>query len=258
MTGRINETAARGFERGAADYEAGRPGYAPEAIEKLVSAMGIDADSVVVDVGAGTGKFTRMLEATAASVLAVEPVEAMRRVLVERSPGLEVHDGTAEALPLSDASADVITVAQAFHWFDHPRALDEFARVLRPGGWLALIWNARETDVPWVGDLVAVMDRVAGEAPRFRADEGNWRDSIAAHDAFGPMEAATYANPVTMDVAMMRARVASTSYVSALPDAARAAVLDEITEIVVNGPVASEGERFIEPYRTELFWSRRK
>src|SRR5687768_6626315 len=120
VTGRIHDIAARGFERGAADYEEGRPGY-PAAV---VEAIGVSAGFDAVDLGAGTGKFTRLLATAGASVVAVEPVEAMRLVFREVLPNVEVVDGTGESIPLPDASADVVTAAQAFHWLDAERALE--------------------------------------------------------------------------------------------------------------------------------------
>lgn len=255
----IHEAAAQGYERGAADYEKGRPGYPRAAVDALVEACAIDDGTTVVDVGAGTGKFTVALFEHTADVVAVEPVVAMRVSYADRFPGAPVLDGTAERIPLDDASADVVTVAQAFHWFDHRPALDEFARVLRPGGWLALIWNTRDVRVPWLGEINALMDGLAGDAPRFRSSDRTWREPIDAHPAFDELQEAAFDNPVPgVDLETMRARVASTSYVSAMPDDERAAVLDEVERIVRDGPMRDEGESFTDRYRTELFWCRRR
>jgi SAM-dependent methyltransferase len=255
----IHEAAAAGFERGAADYEKGRPGYPAEAIRRLASACDIDELSVIVDLGAGTGKFTRELFGLSPNVIAVEPVAAMRAVFEERYPGEQIVEGTAEDIPLLAQSADVVTVAQAFHWFDHEPALDEISRVVQSGGWLALIWNTRDVRVPWLAELNELMNRLAGQAPRFRGTDRSWRAAIDAHPAFDEVQEASFDNPVPgVDLDTMRARVASTSYVSARPDDERSAVLDEVERIVRDGPMRDEGETFSDRYITELYWCRRR
>src|SRR4051812_40459047 len=132
----MNETAAIGFALSAQAYEEGRPGYPPAALEPLKLGAGM----TVLDLAAGTGKLTRALAASEATVIAVEPVAEMRAALPESVTAL---DGTAETIPLEAGSVDLVTVAQAFHWFDGPAALAEIHRVLVPGGRLAVLWNRR-------------------------------------------------------------------------------------------------------------------
>ena len=249
----IHESAAQGFDRGAGDYEKGRPGYPPGVAATLARECSVDERTRAVDVGAGTGKFTRELFRLTPHVTAVEPVAAMRAVYAGNFPGEPVVEGTAEDLPVGDGEADLVTVAQAFHWFDHGPALDELARVLRPGGWLALVWNTRDDPAPWSRRIVAIMDELAGDAaaPRFRSGAGTWAATIAAHAAFEPLQSAEFENLVPFDLPTVLARVASTSYVSALPDDRRAAVLAEVEALVPPGD-------FVERYRTELFWCRRR
>jgi SAM-dependent methyltransferase len=258
----VHDAAAKGYERGAADYEKGRPGYPAAAIETLARECGIDEQSLVVDVGAGTGKFTQYLFGLTPTVFAVEPVAAMRAVYGERFPDQPIVDGTAEdlrGLGLPEQTADVVTIAQAFHWFDAVPALDEVSRLLRSDGWLALIWNTRDLRVPWLAEINELMNGLAGDAPRFRSTDRSWRIPIEEHPAFDDLREAAFDNPVPgVDLDMMRARTASTSYVSSLPDDERAAVLAEVERIVRAGPMATEGETFTEHYRTELFWCRRR
>ena len=123
----------------------------------------------VLDLGAGTGKFTRSLVARGLDVIAVEPDDVMRATLADALPSVRTVKGTAEAIPLPDASVDVITAAQAWHWVDQARALPEAARVLRPGGSLALVWNIRDESVPWVERLSEIMG--GSEAERFMQQE---------------------------------------------------------------------------------------
>ena len=153
----IHDSAARGFDRSAGDYERGRPEYPAAAIDLLARELRIGPGSSVVDLAAGTGKLTRGLIRTGARVIAVEPVQGMRTELIRAVPGAEVLAGTAEAIPLADESVAAVLVAQAFHWFDHPKAIREFRRILKPGGFVALIWNARNTGQ---SHLMAAYERI--------------------------------------------------------------------------------------------------
>lgn len=129
------------FGRIAVEYDDVRPEYAPEALARAEEALGLGAGSKVVDLAAGSGKLTRALARRFDEVVAVEPNDAMRAVLAGRSAGIQVLAGTAERMPLPDASADAVFVGDAFHWFDGAAAVDELARVLRPRGGVALLWN---------------------------------------------------------------------------------------------------------------------
>ena len=144
MTDSIHVAAATGFEAGADAYERARPTYPPDAVAFIVETLDLRPGRTVLELGAGTGKLTRLLVPSGARILALEPVEAMRAKLVESVPGVELVDGTAEAIRLPNGSVDAVVVAQAFHWFDAIRALSEIHRVLRPGGRVVLAWNRRD------------------------------------------------------------------------------------------------------------------
>jgi SAM-dependent methyltransferase len=259
----VHDFAARGFERGAADYEKGRPSYPAGVLEVLRADCGLGPSCDVVDVAAGTGKFTRLLESCSPrSVVAVEPVAAMRAELEARSgPSVRAVDGTAQATGLPASCADLATIAQAFHWFSTDEAAAELARVLRPGGWLALVWNTRDLSVGWEAEIDAIMTRLAGDAPRFRVDDRRWQEPLEGVGAFGPMSTSRFTNSVAdVDLDVIFARVASTSYVSALPEDERAAVLDEVASICRRaGVVDADGRgRFADEYVTDLFWCQRR
>jgi SAM-dependent methyltransferase len=133
----------------AEDYDGLRPQAPQEAVGWLVP----PGCEVAVDVGAGTGLFTRTLVDRAAQVIAVEPDARMRKVLMERSPGVRALEGRGESIPLADAAADAVFVSSAWHWMDHDRTIPEIGRVLRDGGRLGLIWTSRDREVDWVRDL---------------------------------------------------------------------------------------------------------
>jgi SAM-dependent methyltransferase len=132
---------ARSFGRIAAEYDAVRPEYAPEAVARAQEALRLGPEARVVDLAAGSGTLTRALTRTFGDVVAIEPDDHMRAVLARQLPGVELLVGTAEQIPLPDASADAVFIGDAFHWFDGAKAVAELDRVLRRGGGVALLWN---------------------------------------------------------------------------------------------------------------------
>ena len=156
---------ARSFDLAAEEYERTRPDY-PEAVLDLLP---VASDATVLDLGAGTGKLTRVLARRYAHVIAVEPLDGMRGILERVVPEAEALPGSAERIPLDDASVDAVFAAQAFHWFDHDRAIPEIARVLRPGGVLALVWNGPDESRsnPLPADYLAYLDELRRERSTF-------------------------------------------------------------------------------------------
>jgi SAM-dependent methyltransferase len=141
--------ATQRFSSRVDNYVRYRPGYPPEVVELLKNECGLTPDSVIADIASGTGIFTRMLAENGNRVFGVEPNDEMRRAgerLLERYSGVTSVAGTAEATTLADHSVDIVTAAQAAHWFDREKARREFVRILKPGGWLVLLWNERRTD----------------------------------------------------------------------------------------------------------------
>ena len=257
---RIPEAAAEGFDRGAAAYEAARPGYPDDAVAEIVRVCALGPGRRVLDLAAGTGKLTRLLVPTGAEVVAVEPVAGMRRVLAEVVPGVEVLDGTAEAIPLPDGSVDAVTVAQAFHWFAPAPALAEVARVLRPGGTLAMVWNTRDRTVDWVrrwSDLLVDGD---GDRPFDRYVGVDYAAVVAADGAgaFDPVERwdTSWVQPCGPEQLVERA--ASVSVVAALPPPERDAVLGRVRHLAATHPDLAGRESFGFPYDTRVWWCHRR
>jgi len=249
----IHPSAAQGFQAGAAAYERGRPDYSPEAVDRLVRELAITSGTRVLDLAAGTGKLTRMLVRTGASVVAIEPVEAMRAQLVRAVPEVEILHGTAEAIPLPDRSVDSVTVGQAFHWFDGDRALPEIHRVLRPGGGLGLIWQELDPVRPWIGRLTEIIDRAGKGHPRFQ--DGAWRGAFERTALFGPLESADSTTVQRGDRETIIDRVASISYVAKLPSDRRETFLAEVRRLLAGDPDTA-GDALIElPYRVHVFWT---
>ena len=140
---------ARSFGSVADVYDRGRPSFPREAAEWLVGTQPV----TVLELGAGTGKLTEQLVALGHDVHATDPTSAMLDVLRRGSPTPAPASPAPRTCPVPDRSVDVVVAAQCFHWFDHDRALPEIARVLKPGGQLALVWNARDERIPWVRRL---------------------------------------------------------------------------------------------------------
>lgn len=211
----VHSAAASGHAAASATYAAGRPDYPPALASWLTGTLGLGHGARAIDMGAGTGKFTRLLAATGADVTAIEPVAEMRARLAEALPRVSALDGSATNIPLPDGSVDVLTCAQSFHWFASTAALDEFARVLRPGGRLGLIWNIRDENMPWVAALTAIMAPHVADAPTFRS--GDWRRPFP-HPAFGTM--AEHRLPHAHEGRFARVvmdRILSVSFIAALP-----------------------------------------
>ena len=255
----VHEVASSGFGAEADAYERARPSYPPDAVAWIVDALGIAPDRMVADVAAGTGKFTRRIEPTGAWIVAVEPVAGMRA----RLPRVPTAASTAERLPFADESLDAITVAQAFHWFDAPAAFAEFHRVLRPGGRVALVWNARDRTVPWVNEVWSIMDRVEKRAPWRNHDE--WRESAFARATgsefenpwFERLHEATFHHEQLLSPADVVERVRSVSHVAVLPPDQREAVLDEVRTLLRDDPATAGRDEVALPYRVDAFWAER-
>lgn len=242
--------SARAFDVAAEVYERVRPGYPPAAVEWLVEALGLEGGGTVIDLGAGTGKLTASLAEAGCRVVAVEPAPRMLDLLRERVPAAEAVAGTAEAIPLPDGDADAVVVAQAFHWFRHAKALAEIHRVLKPGGRLALTWNRRDLNAPAHAAIETIFARYKDGTPRHR--DGAWRAAIDASDLFTPEAEHEITSVQRLPRGGLAERVASTSFIAALPDAERAAVLSEVADIEAGLPDPVEL-----PHVTELFAFRR-
>lgn len=201
----------------AGAYERARPGYPFEAVRWLVGGEPRD----VVDLGAGTGKLTRSLVALGHRVTAVEPLGEMRAELESVLPGIRALAGSAEAIPLPDASAHVVTSAQAFHWFDHARALPEIARVLRAGGRLALVWNSRDDRDPWVSRLSAIIGNET-------IQESDVTSVLDASGLFGRVETARFSFQQALNREGLLDLVLSRSYLAKLTPPERQPVLDAV------------------------------
>lgn len=224
------------FGSQAAAYERGRPSYPPEAIDWLLPAGVRD----VLDLGAGTGKLTTRLVERGLNVVAVDPIAEMLEVLRTALPETPALLGTAEHIPLEDSSVDAVLVAQAWHWFDQDRAAAEVARVLRPGGRLGIVWNARDERLGWVrefGRIVGLERDIASATVDLPAPFAD----VATHR----VEWTNYMTPQALiDY------VASRSYCITSPTEVRTRTLDEVRTLLATHPSLANAEGIAVPYIT--------
>jgi len=210
-----DQTPARSFGSVVDAYDRARPSYPREAAVWLVG----DRPTTVLELGAGTGKLTEVLVALGHDVHATDPDEAMLAKLRERLPDVRTSVAGAEEIPAADAAYDVVVSAQAFHWFDHERALPEIARVLKPGGRLAVVWNQRDERIPWVrrlGALIGSQDQQHSEGP------------LVTSPLFGFVESEQFRFWQVVDRSSIQDLVLSRSNVAVLDEAGRAAKLAEV------------------------------
>ncbi|MDP9491110.1 MAG: class I SAM-dependent methyltransferase [Actinomycetota bacterium] len=200
------------------DYERGRPGWPLE----VVAIPALPSAATVLELGAGTGKLTRLLVAKFENVIAVEPDEGMRRLLVALCPGARVLAGSAEEIPFEDGSVDAVFAAEAFHWFDGFRGLAEIARVLRPRGTLVVMWT--------------------------RYASGEWRHAVA-ESPFEELQEARLPNPQVLDRDGLVAYFASMGWIADLPEVNRLPLLDEVRSLLA----APEYRR---RWEAHVYWTR--
>jgi SAM-dependent methyltransferase len=246
----VHPAAAVGFDIAADAYERGRPSFPAEAVELVASLC--PSGRPALEVAAGTGKLTRLLVARGVTPVAVEPVPGMRRVLAQTTPGVAQVAGVAEALPIRTGAVGAVVASQAFHWFANATAVAELHRVLEPGGHLVLVWNVRDETVPWVAELGRIHEPYRGDTPHYQS--GAWRGALTG-GPFGPLHERHFAVVQHMSPDDVVDRILSVSFIAALPDAGRAAVAEQLRDLLATHP-DTRGRDVLElPYRTDVIWA---
>jgi SAM-dependent methyltransferase len=241
---------ARSFGPVAAEYAEHRPDYPDAAVSWALEPVPRPpcGPPRVLDLGAGTGKLTEALVRSGVSVTAVEPDEGMLAELRRRIPLVPALTGTAEAIPLPDASVDAIACGLSLHWFDQERAVPEMARVLRAGGVAAALWNSDDETVPWVRELQEVSRWRT--LPRTKA---RW-ERLALLAGFGPTERAEFRHVQRRTADSLAATIATHSHVLVLPEDERAELIGRVRDYLRSRPETSDGE-FEVPIVTKAFRS---
>ncbi len=247
----IHPSALAGFTQEAPTYTRGRPDYPAQLSQWLRGQLALGAGATAVDLGAGTGKFTRLLCATGARVIAVEPVEAMRVQLTRVELDVAVLAGTAQAIPIATGAAQALVCAQAFHWFATRAVLAEMQRVLSPTGRLGLIWNVRDESVDWVAAITAIIAPYEGDTPRFHS--GQWRQAFDGALFSEPVETVfEYCHTGSAEDVIID-RFMSVSFIAALPAPRKARVAAELRRLIATHPQLKDRAVIEFPYRTHAY-----
>lgn len=250
----VHRSAEEGYAAVSADYEKGRPEYAPDPVAYLLQRLGVahaEADKVIVDLAAGTGKFTRALVQAGVKPVALEPVAHMRETFRAKTPGVEVIEGTAESIPLDDNSVDALTVAQAFHWFDGPAALAEIHRVLKPLAGLGLVWNRQDLSLDWVYDIWTEVDARRDDTPNAWSYE--WKRAFQASELFSPLISTAFRSLHPTDREGLVARVTSISFVAAGSEESRNELIAHVHRVCDDYGLP---EKFDLPLNCYVHWCR--
>lgn len=253
---------ANSFGTAADLYDQARPGYPLDAVRWALAAVRAAAPTGaptapagrlrVVDLGAGTGILSRVLLDAGHEVVPVEPDERMRGRLAAVTPQLAPRAGSAEATGLPDGFADAVLAAQAYHWFDKPRAHREMGRVVRPGGVFAPLWNLRDQREPWVVDLSEILDGVRRDATGSVPDDG-WMDDADFGPDFGPVEREIFTHKVTHTLDTLLALVRSRSYYITAPPDRREWLERQVAGLVHDHPALAGAPEFDLPYQTVVY-----
>jgi SAM-dependent methyltransferase len=249
------------FGGAAAAYAEHRPDYAEAAVRWVLEPVWDAPPVQVVDIGAGTGKLTATLVSLGANVTAVEPDQQMLAELRRAMPEVRSVPGSAEEMPVPDASVDAVLAGQAMHWFDMSRAMPEIARVLRPGGVFAGLWNVDDDRVGWVADLAAMSKRRASiTLQRWRDGEGRSRQHrvlAAGSGLFHAAEEGEFAHGQVRTADSLLATIATHSHLLVMDEAERTGLLAQVRDFLRTRPETSNGD-FTLPMVTVALRARRR
>ncbi|CAF5039087.1 unnamed protein product [Rotaria sp. Silwood1] len=253
-TNDMNSVAAVGFQDAAEIYEQARPSYPHEVIEFLKSLC--PTPTTIIDLGAGTGKLTRLLlTLDAQEIIAIEPVASMREKLKLIPLISRIIDGTAEHIPLEDNTIDMILCAQSFHWFANEQALTELHRVLRPNGLLVLIWNA--FDYPkykWSQEILELMDSYQPtDVPQYKSMQ--WKSAFENQNLFSCLQYKQFVNRQRMNREILINRFLSVSFIAALPSKEKEQFIMKMNQIIDRAEDIREQKEFDGSYYVDVYWS---
>lgn len=252
MTQSLHPAAEKGFGAGASLYQNVRPDY-PEAISAWLKAtLGLHANDLLLDLGAGTGKFLPYLKTISTQIFAVDPVEAMLAQLHLAHPDVQTLQAMSDQLPITDQSVRAVFCAQSFHWFATHDTLAELHRVLQSHGHLVLIWNQRDIEVDWVKALADEIFPLEGDTPRYHS--GQWQKVFSQQAYFHLQDQTTFRqlHHGTVEQVVSK-RLLSTSFIAALPDAEQQRLKQRFEHIVYDYTGKQVQDEIDFPYTTHVY-----
>jgi len=242
----MDETPRRlTFGAHAEEYDLARPEWPVEVARWFVP----EDAALVVELGAGTGKLTRAVDALGVRVIAVEPDARMRAVL--RGDALEGVEGSAEEIPIGDGEADAVVAGSCIHWFDLERALPEIHRVLRPGARFGFGWNGRDARHPAIARMNDAIYAAAPDRSRWR--DRDWAAEVTAAGLFEDVEYAIFEHVHELPRASLDAHLWSYATIASLPDPVREPVFADVAKILDSDPEVSSGGRLRLPFAVPAF-----
>ncbi len=224
------------------------------AVDLLRTALDLPRNSTVLELGAGTGKLSRLLAPTVGHYIALEPVRAMRERFQAFVPDPSLVTGVAERIPLRSSVVDGVTAAQAFHWFDGARAVAEIRRVLRPGGSVGLLGNLRDESLDWVTEASGILDRYDPGGPRFR--RSRWQAEWDGAAGFSPLQHREFRFVHRAGRETILAWFTFMSFIAALPPARRAEAETAFRRLLDRHPRTSGRDPIDLSYICHVDWTR--
>ncbi|MBI4445325.1 MAG: methyltransferase domain-containing protein [Acidobacteria bacterium] len=248
----IHETAIRGYTSSADCYERARPEYPAALLDYLTDTFLLSGEQRVLELGAGTGKFTRLLLRSNSKIVVLEPVPPMQKQFRLVLPSTPLLSGIAERLPIKSQSIDLVCSAQSFHWFQVTNAAEEIHRVLKPHGKLVLVWNVRDERFAWVRRMSELMAPFQGTTPRYHS--GEWKRVLESLGLFSPLQLVQFHHCHSASPELVLERIASVSFVAALDVKNKTRLLESMRQMMQTHPETA-GKTVLEmPYRTDLFY----
>lgn len=248
----LHPTAAKGFGTAAELYQQTRPSYPQEIISWLRNDLNLGTHAKVVDLAAGTGKFTSYIKQVTSDIIAIEPVEQMQQQFLAIHPDIAIQTAYSHQLPLGTASYDAVLCAQAFHWFSNAETLQEVHRVLKPEGHFGLIWNQRDTSTDWVQAIAELIAPFEKDTPRYHS--GQWKHAFQQQNWFKLDSEHHFIHPHIGTVEqVVSKRILSSSFIAALPTEQQQQLKLQIEDIVFHAVSKQPQDEIAFPYVTYAY-----
>lgn len=252
MTQSLHPAAQQGFSSAAELYQQVRPNYPKQIVTWLQQQLNLDAQSAVVDLGSGTGKFLPYLQQVTSHIIAVEPIAEMLAQLQQAYPQISTLHASSDQLSIESESIDAVICAQSFHWFANIDSLNEIYRILKPTGQLGLVWNQRDIQVDWVKALADVLEPLEGNTPRFHS--GQWQHAFEQQCLFEFDQVKTFQQHHIGRVEdVVSGRLLSTSFIAAMPIKQQQQLKMQFEQIVADYTGKTAQDEIAFPYLTHAY-----